>query len=280
VSASPLDVVMGGDAARGSSSGPSLRSSRSLAVWVAWLIALALHGVLILAALRSGPSLEAWSASLALEVHEALVDDQVIELATPEVPTPEPTLEDTARPTSASPSRAHAPRAAAAAEPVSPTSPTQAASVVTQDAPPIDLTGETIVTGSGTAVGGGVSSAQGNAESATQPTQVTQGSAPSPPRTTQSPTLTRAVRLEASAWSCDWPREAVAEDIYEQAVVLRVVVRADGHVEAAQLVDDPGHGFGRAALACAKRTVFTPALDKQGEPTRALSPPIRVRFTR
>lgn len=275
MSASPFDVVMGG----GSASAAARGSSRSLAVWVAWLVALALHAVLILAALRSGPSLEAWSASLALEVHEALVDDQVIELATPEVPTPEPGSEAPARPASVSSARAPVPRAPAAAEPVSPVSPTQAAAVVTQDAPPIDLTGETIVAGSGTSLGGGASSAQGNAESATQPTQAMQTRAPSEPRR-QNPTLTRAVKLDAQAWSCAWPREAVAEDIYEQAVVLRVVVRADGHVEAAQLVDDPGHGFGRAALACAKRTVFTPALDEQGEPTRALSPPIRVRFTR
>lgn len=271
MSASPLDVVMGGERARA--------SWRLPAVWAAWLVALLLHAVLIVAALRSGPSLEAWSASLALEVHEALVDDQVIELATPETPTPEPAIEEAARPASSSAARAPAPLATEAAEPASPTEPAQAAAVITQDSAPIDLTGETIVTGSGTRLGGGVSSSQGNSESGTQAPHVEQAPALSEPRG-QSPTLTRAVRLDAAAWSCDWPREAVAEDIYEQAVVLRVVVRADGRVEAAQLVDDPGHGFGRAALACAKRTVFTPALDEDGAPTRALSPPIRVRFTR
>jgi protein TonB len=46
------------------------------------------------------------------------------------------------------------------------------------------------------------------------------------------------------------------------------------------LVADPGVGFGRAALACARRTHFQPARDAAGAPTAAWSSPIRVHFTR
>jgi protein TonB len=72
----------------------------------------------------------------------------------------------------------------------------------------------------------------------------------------------------------------VSKDIYEQSVLLQVVVRADGSVESVRVLQDPGDGFGRTAIACAKTTRFTPALDAEGRPIRATSPPIRVRFKR
>jgi TonB family protein len=63
-------------------------------------------------------------------------------------------------------------------------------------------------------------------------------------------------------------------------VVIRVTVRADGRFESAELVRDPGNGFGTEALRCAPLNRFQPALDRTGRPTRARSGPIRVRFTR
>ena len=62
--------------------------------------------------------------------------------------------------------------------------------------------------------------------------------------------------------------------------MIRVVVTARGAVESAEIVTDPGDGFGAAALACARRTRFSPALDPRGRPIRARSPAIRVHFTR
>lgn len=88
------------------------------------------------------------------------------------------------------------------------------------------------------------------------------------------------VSLSGERWSCPWPAEADTERIDEQAVVIRVVVTPDGRAESAELVSDPGHGFGTAALACALHTRFTPAHDRAGKPLRARSPPIRMRFTR
>lgn len=269
--ASPIDVVLGRNADR-------VRKRAGVRM-AAWLVAIALHVGLVFVALRSGPSLEAWSAELALEVHEALVDDQVIELATPPAPPTPPTPADPPRATPHS----HVQRAAAvAATPAPPTEtpqPAQAAAVVTQDDAPVDLTGTTVVTGTATTAVGGATATTGTATDT--PPVGAQLAVPNPTITsTKAPTLSRPVQLDAARWRCDWPSDALSQDIYEQAVVLRVVVAADGSVQAAQLIDDPGNGFGPAALACAKRTLFTPALNAEGAPTRALSPPIRVRFTR
>jgi len=88
------------------------------------------------------------------------------------------------------------------------------------------------------------------------------------------------VRLPSREWRCPWPAEAEYEDFDEQLVAIRVVVATDGSVESAQLVSDPGFGFGAAARDCARRARFTPARDDSGRAVRALSPPIHVRFVR
>lgn len=63
---------------------------------------------------------------------------------------------------------------------------------------------------------------------------------------------------------------------------VRAVVREDGSVASVELLSDPdpGHGFGEAALRCARTARFAPALDAAGRPVEARSPPIRVRFVR
>jgi periplasmic protein TonB len=142
---------------------------------------------------------------------------------------------------------------------------------------PIDLTGETLVAGTSsrgddTATGGatnfGVGGGRGDNVGSSFGARV-----PSPDRSS-------TVSLENQNWSCAWPREADSEQIDEQTVVIRVVVDADGSAKSAEIVFEPGHGFGQAAVACALRTRFTPARDRAGNLVRAKSPPIRVRFTR
>jgi protein TonB len=142
---------------------------------------------------------------------------------------------------------------------------------------PFDLTGETPVVGTsargmGTAVGRGENSAsvRGNGN---EPGVASDGRDPGPDRST-------TVSLEGQSWSCPWPPKADSERIDEQTVVIRVVVDPGGSVESAELVVDPGRGFGKAAVACAWDTRFTPAHDRAGNAVRARSPPIRVRFTR
>ena len=63
-------------------------------------------------------------------------------------------------------------------------------------------------------------------------------------------------------------------------MVLRVVVDTGGRVTSSELLSDPGHGFGIAALECARNARFDPALDRAGQAYAAASPPIRVRFKR
>jgi protein TonB len=142
---------------------------------------------------------------------------------------------------------------------------------------PIDLTGDTIVTGHAAAYAGGATTSPG--------TSATPGRGGSPVTGADAVRATAtdhasAVSLESEKWSCPWPREADAEQIDEQTVVLRVVVDARGAAEQAMVLADPGHGFGPAAVACALRTRFVPARDRSGEVVRSVSPPIRVRFTR
>jgi len=136
---------------------------------------------------------------------------------------------------------------------------------------PLDLTGATLVVAStgNPASGSGHGTGHGSGAAADR-------SGPSPGAGDRS----GGVSLEHHDWTCPWPHEADDQQIDEQTVVIQVVVGPDGRVESATLVSDPGHGFGQAAIACALRTRFTPARDRDGQPRRATSPAVLVRFTR
>ncbi len=88
------------------------------------------------------------------------------------------------------------------------------------------------------------------------------------------------VTLSLKDWRCPWPEDAEYEDFDQQVVSIRVVVAEDGRVEKADIVSDPGYGFGKAARDCAKRVRFNPAKDTEGRANKAISPPINVRFVR
>ena len=62
-------------------------------------------------------------------------------------------------------------------------------------------------------------------------------------------------------------------------MTVQVTVRPDGSVLSANILADPGHGFGRAARMCALGKRLSPALDRMGTPILA-SEPITVRFSR
>jgi protein TonB len=142
----------------------------------------------------------------------------------------------------------------------------------------VDLTDDTFVTGASKAYVGGTTSSSGTNDVAVHST-VTDAKAP-PTRHPQEPDLSRPVSLDEQEWQCPWPQEADLAEIDQQAVIIRVAVTADGAASRVDLVKDPGHGFGLAARTCALRTRFEPAKDKNGNRIAALSPPIRVRFTR
>ena len=172
--------------------------------------------------------------------------------------------------------RAVRPRAERAAPP---TPASRAAAIIAPETTaPVDLTGETVVIGSGKTFAGGVTAATGTNSLAGQTRGTEEGTPSGAP--TGARDLSRPISLESQNWSCPWPHEADDAQIDEQIVVIRVLVAADGHAESADVISDPGRGFGASATSCALRTRFGPARDQHGDPVRARSPPIRVTFTR
>ncbi len=79
---------------------------------------------------------------------------------------------------------------------------------------------------------------------------------------------------------CEFPAEADTAGIDHAAAMVVVTVRADGAPEEVEVVDDPGHGFGRAARICALKLRYLPARDRDGTLLRAKTPPVTIRFTR
>ncbi len=211
------------------------------------------------------------AAHALLPGHKAVTRTHDVELEPPRPPPPPPEKTPPAR----SRTVAHAAPAPAAA---------QAGKVIARESttpPPAGEEPPTFAEGNGERYAGGSTLSSGTSKQAVTAPVVQPGPAPRGTTGTASgPDRSAAVALAEEDWSCPWPAEADAAEIDEQAVVLRVVVRADGTVQSAALVSDPGFGFGAAALACARRTRFTPARDAQGKPVAARSPPIRVRFTR
>ncbi len=255
------------------------KPERRRRILIAILIAAAAHASLLLWAQTSEHSLESWSAEITARVHAELSRDEFVDLAKPPAPPPaeeKPKAEEPVK------QPAHPKiHLARRAESSKPPPPAQAGSIIAQDPSPntpVDLTGETFVTGTANAYAGGVTSPTGTNTVAVMTRDVDPGSPPG--ARAGEPDNANPVALEDQNWSCPWPREADAEQIDEQTVVIRVVVRADGSVESASVVTDPGHGFSQAATACALQTRFMPAHNRTGEPIRSPSPPIRVRFTR
>ena len=171
-----------------------------------------------------------------------------------------------------------------------PPPPAQAAKVLTaKEDPdePVDMTGNGFVTGDGTGPGYGMVSAEGTGKNPTYNKGASldgkeggtgTGKPPPPPA---GPDLSKPPSLMGStSWDCAFPPEADAEQIDQAVASVVVTVRPDGSVQSVKVVEDPGYGFGRAARICALARRFSPGLDKTGQPTMSVTPPIRVRFTR
>jgi outer membrane biosynthesis protein TonB len=212
----------------------------------------------------------------------------VVELFEVPAPAPEPAPPTEAPPSEGPPPARSAPRAPRPAAPTPAPSapaaaPAQAAEVVAQEAPAdeaLDLTGFTIATGSGTHYAGGKTATAGTSTRAVTGAVSANGVVDGTGAGPGAPDLSQPVRLPDDEWDCPWPAEADALGIDEQTVTLRITARADGAVEAAEALTDPGHGFKDEALACARRHRALPARDRAGNPVRARSGPIRILFTR
>jgi protein TonB len=194
---------------------------------------------------------------------------------------PEPTLPEPApAPPEPPPMTAPAPAPIPAPVPAPPAAAAPALTAAPAD-DAVDLSDTELVTGSAARYAGGATARSGTSSqpALTPPARSARTTAPGPAGSAP-PSRARPVGLPPGDWSCPWPRAADALSIDHQLVVIRVVVRADGTVARADLVSDPGHGFGQVALACARARRFQPAADAGGRAIEASSPPVHVRFTR
>ena len=217
-----------------------------------------------------GQSAGDWTENLAARVHDPIVVERPVETAPPSPPSASP----------ASPAPAvMAPRIArtAHASRTRPAAPARAAQLAAVSTDPVDFTGSAFVVGSAATYAGGATTSNGTS---TEPARGIVAPGGSGTGATRGVSRARPVALDQAAWNCPWPAEADAQQVDEQTVVLRVTVRPDGGAERAEVISDPGFGFGAAARSCALSTSFEPARDSAGQPVAALSPPIRVHFFR
>lgn len=169
--------------------------------------------------------------------------------------------------------------------PPQPPAASDAAKVLTQEPAkdePVDLTGNTILSGNADTANGGVTQIGGTAKQATYnaaavATGVPGGTGTAPAPAAPAIDRSRAARIRnlANLERCPFPGEADAEQIDEAAVSIEVKVSVDGRAETVAITSDPGHGFGREAKKCALREKYDPALDVAGNPIPGV---FRVRF--
>ncbi len=164
----------------------------------------------------------------------------------------------------------------------------EAAKVLTADPDPdepVDLTGNTFVTGNGEKYVGGVTTGDGTAKKAVY-NPAARGSGvpppPPPPPKVQAPAkdLSRAPAPLNSEWKCPFPAEADQEQIDYAVVVLVVTVGPDGRAMSVTVQKDPGYGFGARARQYALTQRYSVGLDVYGRPVTRTTPPINVRFIR
>ena len=230
------------------------------------------HLGLLAWATASGASLETWSAQLAMRLHEEIGRERVVELSQPPPPPP-PQVPPPTPPPPRQP-LAKAPRVLRRAD-SRPPPPAQAGRIIAQEEgprAPLDLTGDNFITGTAQAYAGGVTSPTGTNPNPVETREVDPKAPPGEPDRSR-----RVALIEEGCHT--WPSEAEAEPIDRQDVLLRIVVSADGAVVSARVMGDPGHGFGAAAVECARRSRFAPELDPAGRPVK-VEVPFRWHFTR
>lgn len=145
---------------------------------------------------------------------------------------------------------------------------------------PVDLTNG-FVSGLGARSLGGLARRDGSSASPVRDSAKSGDATAGSTRTT-APPVDRSRPLEREGggdWKCPFPAEADVDAIDDAAAVITVTVAADGKLQSATIDQDPGHGFGREARACALRESWVPALDRDGKPVLATKR-LRVLFSR
>jgi periplasmic protein TonB len=226
-------------------------------------------GMIVMVGLMALISVVAWMHRAQAQVADAAVEVDVLREEAPPPPPPPPPEEEH-KPEAPPPPRA----VPHEAPPPSPPAPAQAGKVLTAEPDPnepVDLTGDTIVTGNADAYAGGTTSANGTSITAVHGLAAPTGkpmvaAAPPPPAPAGPDRSQKAVLGGGKEWSCPFPPEADAAQVDDARVMLEVHVAADGTAEAVNVLKDPGYGFGRAARQCALRQHHSAALDHDGNP--------------
>ncbi len=201
----------------------------------------------------------------------------------PEPPPPEPVKEE---PKEEPKPETPPPPKAPTDEPPPPPAAAQASQVLTQEPAkdePLDLTGNTITTGTGNQFAGGVTQAGGTSKTAVYNAAAVATGVPGGTGTAPSPATTpkvdrsrgAAIVNKGNLERCPFPPEADSDQIDEALVGIEVKVTTDGRPENVSVWLDPGHGFGREAKKCALREKYEPALNVDGA---AIPGTYRVRF--
>ncbi len=249
------------------------------------------HGALGVRALVSPVEMRHWAQAAQRQIHEyvwSAYDIEVVKPPAPVVPKPEEKPEE-------APAPAPAPKENAApkpAEDIPPPAAAKAGNVLTapvDPSAPVDFTGDGFVTGNADSYVGGVTAAAGTASAPTYNPNAVAGGTPGSTGTGKAPTAAKqavdlskgASVLSASSWSsCPFPPEADVDQVDFASVSIVVTVREDGTPRSVQILNDPGHGFGRAARLCALSQKYAAARDKDSNPVVGVTPPFRVTFTR
>jgi periplasmic protein TonB len=226
-----------------------LHAAVTQSVFVAWLLS----------------GLMSWQDDLQTRIHERVLSEFVLEVE-PEAKPPEPPKQEE-KPKEELP-KEELPKDTPKAEKTEQAAPAPAAAgqVVTSEAAeqPTDFG---MLQGPGQEYTGGVTASDGISKGKVD-FAVPKGTGPANSvGTAVAPTVAikrdcaRATRLRGGlAWDCSFPPEADTEQIDTASAVIEVAVNASGRVDSVRIVQDPGHGFGRAARACAMSKAFDAAI--------------------
>lgn len=254
----------------------------------AWLVLTATLGVALLfhigAAVRAWVipvELIAWDHRVASEIDARLTETIDIEQEKVKPPEPPPPLPDP------EPVKPTIPVALRDEPPPPPVAAEAAKILAANDDPnePVDLT-DSFVTGNGETYAGGVTQAQGTSKTAVTSRNASAQGQPGGTGTNaasqQVATVDKSRPLTlagSSDWTCPFPAESDQDQIDDAFVTVSVTVDASGRATSANVLQDPGHGFGREARACAMRQSYAAALDRDGTPVGATKS-FRIHFER
>jgi periplasmic protein TonB len=253
-------------------------SSSSTSRWLVYL----LGAITLLLGLMVGARAASLLVAMTNRVLPPTIAVQEIEIAQEEPPPPPKAAEPEAKPEPAPPPPL--PRAMPREQPP-PTPPAQAAKVLTQEPDPnepVDLTGNTIVSGNaesfpgGDTAGNGTGHVPGHGGPGPSPGIAAKEAPKAPPA---GPNRSRSASVGATEWTCPFPPESDQAQVNEAYVSLEIDIRADGKPSAVRILKDPGNGFGREARRCALSRSYAPALDHDGTPISSTYP-LNVQFSR